>query len=306
MIDIVLCRSILEKCKSVDAFSGDPENVKMIWRIRQHRMVISEKLMDFYEEHFQKKGPEWLEWYRGFCTDIFYTKERSVIVASLIDRCYIKKNAYYNELVSVALSKETEDNIIVMDSKHRIGQNNIKELGISVFDSRDINDVSGSNLFSMYTLPVNGKAVSEGEDSKSIARWLGRFLREENYIQIYDNYLLTEDGIEHLKKYILKYVEEKTEIEIYSLQNEDFSEQQIKDIFAEEYYKKWKFSIYLVDNKQTLHTRRIQGSKYIIQIDRGISVFGRNGETFQSIIDVFENDGASRIFLEESKLKQIM
>jgi hypothetical protein len=55
MIDLVVCYSILEKCKSVDAFSGDEESVKMIGRMRQHRMIISEKLIEYYEEYFQKR-----------------------------------------------------------------------------------------------------------------------------------------------------------------------------------------------------------------------------------------------------------
>ena len=63
MIDVVVCYSILEKCKSIDAFSSDTEQVKMVIRLRQHRMVMSEKLMEQYEEYFQKKSPEWLEWY---------------------------------------------------------------------------------------------------------------------------------------------------------------------------------------------------------------------------------------------------
>lgn len=67
MIDVVVCYSILEKCKSIDAFSSDTELVKMVIRLRQHRMVVSELLMEHYEEYFQKKSPEWLEWYRNFC-----------------------------------------------------------------------------------------------------------------------------------------------------------------------------------------------------------------------------------------------
>ena len=74
-MDIVLCYSILEKCKSIDVFSGNKEAVQMVWRIRQHRMVLSERLMEFYEKYFEKKGQGWLEWYQGLCTDVFYTTE---------------------------------------------------------------------------------------------------------------------------------------------------------------------------------------------------------------------------------------
>lgn len=171
MIDLIVCYSILEKCKSSNAFSGDEERVSMAWRIRQHRMVISKKLMDYYEEYFRKKSPEYLNWYQAFCTNIFYSKERAVIIAPSETKAYIKENAYLNELVS--LCEETEDKIILIEPKRRIDTNYTEKFGISLYDSADINDVSGSNLFSMYTLPVNGKLISEGEGSKSLANWLG-------------------------------------------------------------------------------------------------------------------------------------
>lgn len=47
MIDLVVCYSILEKCKSVDAFSGDAESVEMIRQIRQHRMVVQDSLYGY-------------------------------------------------------------------------------------------------------------------------------------------------------------------------------------------------------------------------------------------------------------------
>lgn len=171
---------------------------------------------------------------------------------------------------------------------------------------RDINDAAGENGFSMYTLPVNGKFISEGEDSGFIARWLGRFLKEEKYIQIFDSYLLTKDGISNLKKYILKYMEKDADIEIYSLKHEDYSIQQIVEKFRDGFYSKWKFSVYLVKDKKTLHARSIQGSKYIIQTDRGVSVFGKNGKTYQTIISILENKGAPRIVLKETQIEKII
>lgn len=304
MIDVVVCYSILEKCKSVDAFSSDTKNVKMVVRLRQHRMVVSENLMAHYEEYFQKKSPEWLEWYRNFCTDIFYTKERAVIIKPQSLKTYIKESGYLNELVT--LCKETTDKIILIEPKRKIDMACTKNLGISLFDSTDISDSSGTNLFSMYTLPVNGKSITEGKDSRAIANWLGRFLQEENYIQIFDSYLLTKDGIKYLKNYFLKYVKEQASIEIYSLLSKDYSKQQIATIFAGKDFEKWNFSIYLLKNKKDLHARSIQGAKYIIQIDRGLSVFGKNGKTFQTTVSIFENEGVPRTVLKETQLEQIV
>lgn len=118
MIDVVVCYSILEKCKSIDAFSSDTELVKMVIRLRQHRMVVSELLMEHYEEYFQKKSPEWLEWYRNFCTDIFYTKERAAIREPKSQKTYIKENRYLNELT--ALCMETADKIMLIEPKRKM------------------------------------------------------------------------------------------------------------------------------------------------------------------------------------------
>ena len=60
------------------------------------------------------------------------------------------------------------------------------------------------------------------------------------------------------------------------------------------------------ENKKDLHARSIQGSKYIIQIDRGLSVFGRAGKTFQTTVSIFENMGVPRMALKETQLKQIV
>lgn len=109
-----------------------------------------------------------------------------------------------------------------------------------------------------------------------------------------------------MKKYILKYIEAGVDIEIYSLKHEEYPEQRIRDEFAEDYYKKWKLSVYLVNSKRTLHARSIQGAKYIIQIDRGLSVFGRDGKTFQTWINIFENKDMPRIILKDSELTEII
>lgn len=268
-------------------------------------MVRSEELMDFYEKYFSEKGAEWLDWYQSLCINLFYTKERSVIISLPAVPCHTKGNAYQNALAAAALSRETEDRIILMEPKRRMGF--AADLGISVFDAADINDASGNNLFSMYTLPVNGKAVPEGSDSMPVAEWIGRFLSKEKYIQIFDSYLLTKSGIGYLKKYILKYIQEGADIQIYSLEHsEEYTSQQILEEFNKDFYTKWKFSVYLIDNKKFLHARSIQGSKYIIQIDRGLSVFGRSGKTYQSFISIFENNGIPRIVLKETQIRQII
>lgn len=304
MIDIVLCYSILEKCGNIDAFYSDSGTIQMVLRLRQHRMVLSEALMNYYDEYFQNKAPEWQEWYRTFCSDILYTQERAVMVTPKKIGKFITENPYFNELVT--LSRETADKILLMEPKNKIKKSLIDKWGITVLDSSDIKDDRGSNPLSMYTLPVNGKHIEEGQDSDAIAKWFGRFLITESYLQIFDNYLLTKEGINYLRRYILKYIKEGSEIEIYSKINETFSEQMVREEFSKNYYSKWKFTIYHVKSVKYQHARSIQGSRYIIQVERGLSVFGRDGHTFHTIVNIYNNENKSRIILKESQLKQIV
>lgn len=304
MIDIVLCHSILEKCGYVDAFSSDPETVQMILRLRQHRIVISEKLMEYYEEYFQNKSPELLEWYRNYCTDMFYTQERTDIMKLSGDKVYIKEDMYLNELTGLA--SKTKDKVLLIEPKDRINNFYRNKWKLSVLDSTDMKDDRGGNTFSMYTLPVNGKMIDEGDDSNSLAEWFGRFLDKEDYIQIFDNYLLTKVGIEYLKKYILKYIKAGTDIEIYSMEDPELPEQAVRDEFQKKYYQKWNFTVFFITSKKNQHARSIQGSKYIIQVERGVSVFGRAERTFQSIVNIYANKDRSRIILKESHLKQVI
>ncbi len=304
MADVVLCYSILELCMQVDAFSSEIDAVQMVLRLRQHRAVVSEALMDFYEAYFREKGPGFLQWYQDIWAGRAYSNELAVMNECEIHKKYVQNQPYYNELIALAVN--TAEKIILMEPRNKIQKYMKKEWGISAFGKADILDDRGTNGFSMLTLPVHGKRVEEGESSTAIAKWIGYFLAKENYIQIFDNYLLTGEGIRQFKKYFLKYIKEGTDIEIFSMEDSSFPEQQIKSEFSKPEYQKWNFSIYLVKDKKGWHARAIQGSKYIIQVERGISVFGRNGETFQTLVNIFENNVSSRIAVTESHLKQVL
>lgn len=54
------------------------------------------------------------------------------------------------------------------------------------------------------------------------------------------------------------------------------------------------------------YTLPIMGEKYIVQIDRGISVFGENSKTRQSLISIYDNEGRTRITFKESQLERIV
>lgn len=304
MLDVVVDRSILEKYRYVSFFpSSGIENVKMAERIHQHCMIVSVELMNEYEKYFRQKGQEWLDWYMNYCAQSFNIEEFVKIKELGEKRHVVKEGTYYNELIELCAS--TTDKILLGEmSKKGLFE---KKYGIHIFNQNDILDESGGNEFSKYTLPVLGHTVRAGEESINIAKWLGRFISKEKYIQIYDNYLATPDGIKNLKKYILKYIKEDTEIEIYSMIHPDeMKEEDVVEEFEGSYYSKWKVRLYENLAKRKLHTRVIQGEKYIISIDRGLSVFGNCGKTFQTLIYIHQSENAQRVYLMDKELRQII
>jgi hypothetical protein len=84
------------------------------------------------------------------------------------------------------------------------------------------------------------------------------------------------------------------------------TEQQIKDEFNKPEYKKWKITVYSIKSKADQHARIIQGTKYITQIDRGLSVFGKDGHTFETVVNIFLNKKFPRISIKESEARQII
>lgn len=304
MLDVVVDRGILEKYRYVNPFSSsERENGKMAERISQHCMVVSVELMNEYEKYFRQKGQGWLDWYMNYCAQSFNIEEFVKIKELGEKRHVVKEGTYYNELIELCAS--TTDKILLGEmSKKELFE---KKYGIQIFNQNDILDRSGNNEFSKYTLPVLGHIVKAGEESINIAKWIGRFISKENYIQIYDNYLATPDGIKNLKKYILKYIKEDTEIQIYSMIHPDeMKEEDVVKEFESSYYSKWKVRLYEVLAKKKIHARVIQGEKYIISLERGLSAFGNCGKTFQTLIYIHQNENAQRVYFMDKEVRQII
>lgn len=53
-----------------------------------------------------------------------------------------------------------------------------------------------------------------------------------------------------------------------------------------QYFKDWKFELFLINSKKEQHARNIFTNKYYIHIEKGMAVFGKRGVSHQSDITI--------------------
>lgn len=301
MLDITVCRSILEKCMDIDTFFTSSDSVKVANRIRQHRMVVSSKLLEYYEEYFNSKSPEYKYWYQSLVEKVLYSQERAVFAEEKNVKINFIKNAeYLNELLNVCYN--SADRLVVSDDP-KIDDSILKKYKIESIKTKDILDKGANNTFTKFTMPIHMKNIENDEKSIDIAEWIGRFLKNQKYIVIFDNFIATKDNIRNLRKYILKFIEQGADVIIYTFEIENVNKQNIIDEFTSKYYSKWNIEIYLIKRKRDQHGRIILTEKHTIQLDRGISLFGVDGRTYQCIINIDSNEDVERYSFKEDAEK---
>lgn len=284
MLEITLEHAILKKC-NVDTTIMGEEEINFLKKINQHTIVVSEELMKYEEEEFGKESLLDKEWYRQFIMHKINCKKTAKIIEEVKDKfCSEKLNEYQNHIVNLCLS--SYDKILLTDSSKLLS---LKKVAIEKLSYDMIMSNKLNNTFTKYTVPING-CIEEGQESKEFGEWIGRFIEGANYIEIHDNYICTPDNIKSFNKYILKYIAEHAEVNIYTIETSDICKEDLMREFQNEKYQKWKLRVFLVKLKKEHHDRVIVTDKYVIQMGRGMSTYGRNGKTFQTLINIYNSN----------------
>ncbi len=305
ILEITVCYTMLEKAMISNPILADETSKRLVDIFRCHRMVLSEKLMVLCEEYFEKQSPAALQWYQDFCAQAVHVESLVRIVSDGDAREIPSADAYMNELVSVCrrscdqvLLTEKTDKIIPIIRK--------KKWDIDAYNAASVMKCEFENKLYRFTLPVARLMVRPNMENRVVAEWLGKFLEREPYVQIYDMYLATEAGLHGLRTCILPFIKEGTDIEIYTSDFGGMTEADICAEFQKKAYRKWNLQIYLVRSKSKLHERTIQGEHFIIQLDKGLSIFGLDGKTDKAPVSIMRSEAGARTIVQESGLKSLV
>lgn len=238
-------------------------------KISQHTIVLSQKIIDYYEECAKSKGQ----------LAICQTYLQNVLIHQ--SRCmYIKdfgNDSIEKELIETAASQPMK---ILLAEKSEIPK---ATTGINLLTSKDIKD-NDTCILNLYSLPVPCRYVKNNENAEKYSKWLGNWLKGERNIKIRDKYLLSERGIASFKKFYLPLFEKGANISIFT--DEDISEEYIYE-FDKSEYSDYLINIYKCSH---MHERVIILDNFQIVIGKGLDFlrakFENTTESFISITKV--------------------
>jgi len=287
-LEITVCYSILEYCFAAnrDFITGD-QRALMLWQeLQRNRLSISIPLMEFYQKRFEEKHPELLQVYQYWMAANINDAERFNFVDNIYEENpTIKKWAMGDDYLNILLNTtySTEDRIVLTEILNNMGFD-AEPLGIHRMNSHLILDREANTYYNSYRFPILRKRIEAGESSFELSRWLSRIIRHERKFTIIDNYVW--QNINSLKQYFLPHVRKGAKIKIYTyLEKKRDIEDCVRE-FQKQEYRKWDIRIFLVTDKRDQHARNILTENYFINLDKGLAIFGRDGRTDQSDINI--------------------
>lgn len=284
MLEITVCMTVLKELIGKELLLATRGEQEYAQKIFQHRIVLSQELNERYMNYCEENYIN-VDKMQQFLASIIGNQEQCRILTreELSGKFASESNPYLRALKNACIS--SKDKVLISEHS-KLTREELKKNGMCLINKKQMDIKQERNIFTEYTFPIITYEIKEGENSKELASWLGRLLKQEKSFVIYDNYFGESDNIKNFKKYVLKYIPEDADIMIVTMAASESERNQIIKELSKAEYDKWKMELYLVHNKKESHARVISTPNYSIYLDRGLSTFGRGGKTFASLITI--------------------
>ena len=284
-LDITLCHSILAYCfANLDHYERQNRARHLLDEIRKQRINLNDDLQVYYEVYFETQRSDLLEDYQQwFANQVIYADYVTFTPNNLsnteIDNSV--NDDYLRTLLNITYVNQDK---IVFSELLNSYDRTLKNIGILQLNIANILDRSVNNYYNDYHFPITRKRIIAGQSSRKLSNWLKRILQTEIDFEIIDNYIYTER--DNFKRYFLPHVQHGATLKIYTISSRGV---QIADLireFSSSDYTNWQIELYLIQSKRDQHARNILTNNYFVHLEKGMRIFGRNGRTDQSDINV--------------------
>lgn len=244
-----------------------PHNNKsfIIDLIEQHRIILSEKIIEYYIEMVDELHRDIME---TFIDSIIYTDDTHIYYQEQ----YNEESAI-EEMIQLVGRNPMK---VLLGESEEFKKQSLKK--IKLITSEQILNRDNNPIY-RYSFPVVNHYVRRGEICESYATWFGHLFEEEQEIEIQDKYILNGNGVECLKKYYLSYIAENTKINIYCETIDTCTETDILKELQKSFYTKWDIHVYLCNK---MHDRYIQLNSIQISVGAGLDFLHVSGITKKS------------------------
>jgi len=230
---------------------GEREYLIAHMRLKQHRIVFSDVLIEKYEKTLAEIDlmDEFREWYRYYGNiDGFFDFNSEMI-----------SEDFETELIS--LLKSYDHSILI---KHN---ENVDNDIITVLDLKDINENGSDNELTRQCIPTNF-ILQKNSSKQNFCKWLHEIMSDEKNITIVDKYIMSDASSDILEKLYIPTFPNDSKIHIYFGDNEKSQEKisKLKKIFGS------RIRMHSAKSSE-FHERYIIGDTVIISIGVGLDVF---------------------------------
>lgn len=241
-----------------------PHNNKtfLIDIIEQHRIILSEKIIQYYIEKADDLHKDVIETY---IDSIIYADDTHVF--------YEEQSAKISAIEEMLLLVEKNPMKVVLGEHEEFSAYNTRK--IKLITSQQIIDKELNAIY-RYSFPITNHYIGRNEKCESYAVWFGHLFEGEEQIEIQDKYILTCNGFECLKKYYLPYIAKGTKINIYCETVDSCTETGILTELNDAFYADWTVHVFIC---QGMHDRYIQLSTVQISIGAGLDFLHLSGYT---------------------------
>lgn len=287
MLEITVCMTILKELLGTELMDASMEEREIAEKILQHKIVLSYELSEHYMQYCDQNNIN-RDRVQHFLASVSTNAEQCRMLNGEEQQDKFKReaNSYLRILKNTCYGSKDR---VLLSEHSKLNANILHDEGIELIRKDEMDIEKNRNLFTKYTFPIISYQIKEKENSKELAAWLGRILQQEKSFVIYDNYFADKENIKNFRKYILKYIPKGAEIVIATAETENIKKTDIVSAIAAQDYSQWHLEVYLVKSKKESHPRAIITPTYSIYLDRGISTFGRQGESFSSLLSIKKN-----------------
>lgn len=242
-----------------------PHNNKsfLIDVICQHRVILSEKIINYYMDEADELFKEAIETY---IDSISYTNDTHVFYNSSLDEGVSAKD-------EIIMFVEKNPMKILFSESEEFASYNIKKIKM-VTPEQMLNREKTALL--KYTFPLSNYYVGIDENCEAYATWFGHLFENENHIEIQDKYIMSSKGIDCLKKYYLPHIEKGSMVDIYCEIIEGVSKQDIYNTLSDSFFDDWDIHVYSCKH---MHDRYIQFDGMQISVGAGLDFLHMSGKT---------------------------
>ncbi len=231
--------------------------------IGQHRVILSEKIINYYMDEADELYKEAIETY---IDSIAYADDTHLFYRSTED----EKITARDEMIIFVEQNPMKILFSEVDEFKTYNTKNVKVVTPEQMINRE------KTTLYKFSFPLSNYYARIDESCEAYATWFGHLFEGETNIEIQDKFIMSQKGIECLKKYYFPHIPKGITVDIYCELIDGVTKHDVCNQLADSFFDDWNIHVYSCKH---MHDRYIQFDGLQISIGAGLDFLHLSGKT---------------------------